>query len=616
MNWREHHFRWQWSLEADIEALWPLIADTNHFDQDTGMNQVVVVDDSDASLVNGRQRLQVTLMGFPTEFVQEPFEWSSPYCFGVTRRFSRGPMGELRVRSELTPRAEGGTLLTYEVWSRPRTLLGAMTIPLASRLILQRRFERTFRHYDQIARRGGSFYNRPETALALEPVLVKADFAPGGRERLAEIQRELGQQTNWPHGVDRLVRLIAEADDVTLSKIRPYALADAWNVSRRQVLELALLATRVGLLDFRWELLCPMCRSARAEVSALADTTREVHCESCQIDYKADFERSVELTFRPNAAIRQIEENVEFCYAGPAAAPHILLQQLLQPGEEREVRPRLDPGRYKMRTLGLPGEQSWNVTTDGALEQWVIAKPEGWSLLEETVAPQPTIHLINQTNTEQLFILERASWSDHAATAAEVIILQRFRDLFSQEALRPGEQIFVGTQTIVFTDLRGSTQMYRTIGDAPAFGLVMDHFDILREEVAREGGSIVKTIGDAVMAVFRQPAAALRAMQKAQQRLAQVSQPLQLKVGLHTGPCIAVTLNERLDFFGSTVNLAARLQAFSSGDDIIMSHGVYTDPEVAAWRKNLPEGGQWVSFETNLKGFAEDCFTLWRVNHW
>jgi len=615
MNWREHHFCWQWSLEADIEALWPLIADTNHFDQDTGMNPIAVVDESDASLVNGRQRLRVILMGFGTEFVQEPFEWISPFRFGVTRRVSRGPMAELRVRSELTPRPEGGTLLTYEMWSRPRTLLGALTIPLATQLILQRRFERTFRQYDQMAQRGGNFYNRSETALAVDPVLIKADFAPGGRERLAEIQGELAQQTNWPHGVDRLVRLVAEADDVTLSKIRPYALADAWNVPRRQVLELALLATRAGLLDFRWELLCPMCRSARAEVSALADTTREVHCESCQIDYKADFERSVELTFRPNGAIRQIEENVEFCYAGPAAAPHILLQQLLQPGEERQVRPRLDPGRYKMRTLGLPGEQSWNVATGGALEWWVIAQPDGWLPIEEAVATQPTLYLINQTDSEQLFILERASWSDHAATAAEVIILQRFRDLFSQEALRPGEQIFVGTQTIVFTDLRGSTQMYRTIGDAPAFGLVMEHFDILRDEVAAEGGSIVKTIGDAVMAVFREPAAALRAMQKAQLRLSQAPQPLQLKVGLHTGPCIAVTLNERLDFFGSTVNLAARLQGLSAGNDIIISNVVCTDPEVVAWQKNLPADKAWVSFETNLKGFAEDCFTLWRVNH-
>ena len=88
----------------------------------------------------------------------------------------------------------------------------------------------------------------------------------------------------------------------------------------------------------------------------------------------------------------------------------------------------------------------------------------------------------------------------------------------------------------------------------------MNHFDVLKQVIAEEDGAMVKTIGDAVMAVFRQPASALRAMLHAQQRLAAPTEgmaPLQLKAGLHMGPCIAVTLNDRLDYFGSTVNMAA-----------------------------------------------------------
>ena len=139
--------------------------------------------------------------------------------------------------------------------------------------------------------------------------------------------------------------------------------------------------------------------------------------------------------------------------------------------------------------------------------------------------------------------MERMAWSDQAATAAEVTALQVFRDLFSNEALRPGEQISVGTLTVLFTDLRGSTQLYREIGDAPAFGRVMTHFDVLREAIRCEEGALVKTIGDAVMAVFRRPAGALRAILKAQATLADPPdglRPLMLKVGIHSGPCIAV----------------------------------------------------------------------------
>jgi class 3 adenylate cyclase len=182
--------------------------------------------------------------------------------------------------------------------------------------------------------------------------------------------------------------------------------------------------------------------------------------------------------------------------------------------------------------------------------------------------------------------------------------------------LRPGEEFSVGSLAIVFTDLRGSTRLYREIGDAVAFGCVLNHFDILKEAIAAEGGAIVKTIGDAVMAVFRRPVAALRALLAAQQKLASPadgSRPLPLKAGVHYGPCIAVTLNDRLDYFGSTINIAARLEGQSSGSDVIISAPVRNDPEVITWLEQHAESIRLESLETQLKGFDEQKFELWRV---
>jgi len=224
--------------------------------------------------------------------------------------------------------------------------------------------------------------------------------------------------------------------------------------------------------------------------------------------------------------------------------------------------------------------------------------------------------LENATPHEQLFIFERMTWSDQAATAAEVTALQLFRDLFSTEALRPGDQISVGQMTILFTDLRNSTRLYREIGDSVAFGTVMNHFDVLREEIAREGGSIVKTLGDAVMAVFTRPAPALRAILASQWRLANPpasARPLMLKAGVHTGPCIAVTLNERLDYFGSNVNIAARLEPLSDGTDCVISDDVRRDPEVADLLEDSSGGLTAEPNEAQLKGFDREHFTLWRV---
>ncbi|MBM4427894.1 MAG: adenylate/guanylate cyclase domain-containing protein [Chloroflexi bacterium] len=209
--------------------------------------------------------------------------------------------------------------------------------------------------------------------------------------------------------------------------------------------------------------------------------------------------------------------------------------------------------------------------------------------------------------------MERTVWSDQAATAADVTTLQVFRDLFSRDVLRVGEEISVGSMTLMFTDLRNSTKLYREIGDAPAFGRVRDHFDILEQAVAAEGGSVVKTMGDSVMAAFREPASALRAIWNVQKEISQRgSPPLFIKVGIHHGPCIVVNLNDRLDYFGSTVNVAARLSHFSVGGELILSESIRSDPEVTGFLEKNALPNSISRFQGELRGF-EEAMDLWKI---
>jgi class 3 adenylate cyclase len=293
----------------------------------------------------------------------------------------------------------------------------------------------------------------------------------------------------------------------------------------------------------------------------------------------------------------------------------VVAQQLLPAQTQRVLALPLEPGNYRFRALELPGEHALKVCTQGTDSAAISISNSGWPREELQVGLRPALDLRNETDSEQLLILERLEWSDNAATAAEVTALQIFRDLFATEALRPGEQISVGTLTVLFTDLRDSTRLYRAIGDATAFGRVMNHFDVLKKAIAEGDGALVKTIGDAVMAVFQNPESALKAMLRAQEILAAPpdgSPPLILKAGIHTGPCIAVTLNDRLDYFGSTVNMAARLEALSTGNDVIISRALYDDPDV----RELLDSENVVAtpFEMLLKGFDEERFELWRVS--
>jgi class 3 adenylate cyclase len=308
-------------------------------------------------------------------------------------------------------------------------------------------------------------------------------------------------------------------------------------------------------------------------------------------------------------------ENKLFCMGSPHKSPHVVAQQLMPAQTERLLSLPLEVGKYRLRALELDGEQRIAVSDDGNNAARIAVTGPDWGEAELSLATSAALQLQNSTDAEQLLILERTAWSDQAATAAEVTALQVFRDLFSTEALRPGEQISVGTLTVLFTDLRNSTRLYREIGDATAFGRVMNHFDVLKKQIAENDGALVKTIGDAVMAVFRSPARALRAMLEAQETLASPtdgSMPLTLKAGLHTGPCIAVTLNDRLDYFGSTVNMAARLEGLSTGSDVIISDAVYADAEVRELLSSDNELST-AQFEMELKGFTEERFRLWRV---
>ena len=182
--------------------------------------------------------------------------------------------------------------------------------------------------------------------------------------------------------------------------------------------------------------------------------------------------------------------------------------------------------------------------------------------------------------------------------------MQAFRDMFSDQVLRPGDEIAVQRIALMFTDLRGSTALYESVGDAAAYALVRDHFALLAGIVRRHDGAVVKTIGDAVMAAFHLPDDALAAALEIQREVARFNDgaadgPIVIKLGLHVGACIAVTLNDRLDYFGTMVNLAARLEGESAGGDIVLSPDFAADAAVAGRLRDIELSRE----VAELKGF-------------
>jgi len=187
----------------------------------------------------------------------------------------------------------------------------------------------------------------------------------------------------------------------------------------------------------------------------------------------------------------------------------------------------------------------------------------------------------------------------------QLLTLQTFRDLFPRETILPNESLVIQRVAILFTDLAGSTALYARRGDSRAYNLVRQHFDLLFHVVDAHNGVVVKTIGDAVMAAFTVPSDAMQAaiamnhqMQALNLRLQLAAEDqLILKIGIDVGPCISVNLNERLDYFGTTVNTAARVEAKSLGNDIACTENVLMDSDVANVVKDFPRIGNTMSLK-------------------
>jgi class 3 adenylate cyclase len=579
---------WNWRFEQPPAAVWPLLSDTVRFNEAAGTLTYAL---EQTPRPDGTVRRVARAKAGPIklEWEEYPADWVANRGFTLKRVFRNGPLKQFAATLELTA-AGDGTNVRYSITGEPRNPLGWLALHVGVFRVTGRKFEA------MIAAAKSHAAGQRRAVFDFPPPRLP----DGARQRVAAMVQRIDAS---PHGHGLAARLAAhvlDAPDADLQVIRPLALARDWNVEPRLAIELCLEASRAGLLAMTWDVLCPACRGAGGAAANLDQMPKGVHCASCNVSYDANFAKNVEVAFRPAAAVRVLPAGA-YCLSGPQSTPHVLVQQTLAAGEAREVRADLAPGDYRLRTL-TSGEPV-DVTFSGGGFPAVVATA-GQVTAGAPAAPG-MVRLENRRGHALTLVVESRDWLKDALTAHRATALQAFRDLYPEQVLRPGEDLAVDTVALMFTDLKGSTALYERIGDSAAYRLVRAHFAFLVDQVRRHEGALVKTIGDAVMAAFSDPGQAVAAALAVQQNVArfnaeQGGEEIVIKMGVHAGPCIVVNLNDRLDYFGSTVNLAARLQGMSEGGDAVISHAAAGDPGAA---KHLAGYG-WQDEAANLKGFA------------
>ncbi len=453
--------------------------------------------------------------------------------------------------------------------------------------------------------------------------------------------------------VNQFGEILTTLDDWTLLRVNPLTFAETYQINPKQAVDLFVYAVKVGIFDFQWNMICPMCGG----VEYSSDTINEVQargflCTVCQAINSGDLDDRVEVTFKVNPTIRKLEidpfassenynryffsKSVQFT---PKQEQYFLgvmqAVRALQADEAVDLRMTLTPNsHYRFMSLILHQAVTVQAGAGEAAEPHTVyldILPTGFSPRELDIpAGEVIFHIKNlrprltdvtfskvDSNETAEIIAERTPQMTPMLTAKRLLNNQNFRDLFRVQTLRPDLTLNIRSLTLLFTDLKGSTELYDAAGDAYAYDLIQRHFKILTQATQRNAGAIVKTMGDAIMATFSTPHEGVTAAIEMMDGMASLNGALQadghelgLKIGLHQGNTLAVNADDRLDYFGQTVNIAARVQGLAKSGEIWVSEAIYKADDIATLLQTA--GYQPEKQSVHLKGVSEPT-TVFRL---
>jgi class 3 adenylate cyclase len=405
----------------------------------------------------------------------------------------------------------------------------------------------------------------------------------------------------------------------------------------RDAIDLFVHAAHAGIFDLSWGIVCEHCAGYLTTAGGIRSIARGQSCALCAVDVHGSMDDSVEVTFTVSPATRR----TRFHTTGRPLSREDVMRLYFSPSVtlSPEFRAWIDTSWLRVRRLGGQRETTFDldlrpgdhalITNENHTRAIIRAGERGrraldLDLLEARFVPaeaavragRVTVRVRNRDATPVGLIFARLP-GEHDLngpdpfysigpflTGKRLLSTQSYRELFRGETPGRGSSLAIRSLCFLFTDLESSTALYDRVGDIKALAMVRDHFGILRHRIAANGGGVVKTIGDAVMATFDEPRAAIAAALEMEPALASRARTrsLSLKVGLHVGPCVAIDSNDRLDYFGQTVNIAARVQALAAGGEVVCTDAVWSSPGTQAAIRGLRRRRE----QAKLKGVRGD----------
>ncbi len=559
-------FLWSFDLKVKPEQIWPFISDTSRMNRELGLPPWK------EKTVDGELHVEITTLGKLQHWIEKVWVWQEPKELQNHRVYITGWMTEQRGAFATVSTPEGCRVDVYFEWGFPSIFTKLFFGNVVG--VLKPKFERYFKNKENLI-----LSNTAESQPVLSPEI---------NTKKSEVEKDLDARSLWNDPMDRLITYFLTEDDMVLDRIQLKKIAQKLDIPLPKLMDMAHTLMVSDYMTLAWDVICPHCRGTASSEPAISKLGNPNYCDACEFEFDIDQEESVEIVFKLSKKIREINK-MEYCAAEPAKKKHIKLYQLVPKGQTRKFSLSLQPGRYRIRGGQEKNNLTFDVVSgegDGQLT-WPQSLAEGLKTGTELL-----IDLTNHEGEDLYVAVEESWWHNDRLFPGEVLTQKKFRQFLSNDHLGLGVKLALGNQVLLFTDIVGSTPLYRDLGDARAFGAVNEHYQKVAKIIADTNGALIKYIGDAVMAAYVDLDSAFDAAIRIQQEFStEHKSPIKLRISLNYGPVLCANMNVGLDYFGTTVNTAAKIQKWAGAHQIAVPDTIWTrlKPQFASRIKSVDE---------------------------
>ncbi len=519
-------------LPVTASEIWPYLIDTSKMNSEMGFPP------REEKEVRGETHVTTVTIGRKEEWIEKPWIWVHEKEIQQYRIFLKGWMSRHRGIFRVDEINAGSTRVSvYFRWGF-RNVFNYLFFKLVPGAL-----EKSFQ----------KFLNA-KTALILE-------------ERKEKTKTGLHHATGTD-AYESLRNYFLKADPLDLDRIHVKEVAHKLGLDVQESIKACIRMVKDGELSLSWDVICPHCRGARAENKSISGLTEVANCEPCGTTFGIEAEESVEVVFHLTPKLREISKMV-YCAAEPAKKKHIKLFQGIGPKVTKTYQIHLPQGTYRLRRKNSPDAIYLDLSDFDGDKSFTW---NGSEFTRKKLSTNLQLMLNNNSEEKDFFTLEEAWWFKDRLLSGEALTNSSIREVFSEDHLQTGLKLNVGNQVILFTDIVGSTPFYKKSGDAIALKFVQAHYREVSDLVIKHQGVVVKFIGDAVMAAFLD-------LEKAMECTIEIHNlfngkrsdtPILLRASFHEGKVLCANMNVGLDYFGNTVNQAAKIQKYADALEIAL----------------------------------------------